>query len=266
MGAKLCAHSASERARTGSAFVRDSRCRPPVARNADGSSPLARAGRLRSTPPAANTPLVLFVLGGPGAGKGTQCARIVAEHGYIHLSAGDLLRAARQAGSSEGQLIDEYIRSARRVAAGEPQAASRSPLAQPPHAPPAHVRARCSSCRPTAPTAAPTPRRTRCAQRGKNRSCRDYSRAAAQGDGGVGRLALLDRWLPAQRGQPRRVALADGRGGARGRVRREHARARAGRRPGRRARAPAGGGAAAGRALGARSRRGLQHAARTAAC
>lgn len=30
---------------------------------------------------------------GPGSGKGTMCARLVAEHGYVHLSAGDLLRA-----------------------------------------------------------------------------------------------------------------------------------------------------------------------------
>ncbi len=38
-------------------------------------------------------PLVVFVLGGPGAGKGTQCANIVREFGWMHLSAGDLLRA-----------------------------------------------------------------------------------------------------------------------------------------------------------------------------
>lgn len=73
---------------------------------------LLAARRLRCEPVCAKTPLVLFVLGGPGAGKGTQCARIVAEHGYVHLSAGDLLRAARKAGSGEGQLIDECIRCA----------------------------------------------------------------------------------------------------------------------------------------------------------
>ncbi|KAJ1638514.1 adenylate kinase [Pavlovales sp. CCMP2436] len=36
---------------------------------------------------------VIFVLGGPGAGKGTQCALLQEAYGLVHLSAGDLLRA-----------------------------------------------------------------------------------------------------------------------------------------------------------------------------
>lgn len=36
---------------------------------------------------------IVFVLGGPGSGKGTQCEQIVKEFGYAHLSTGDLLRA-----------------------------------------------------------------------------------------------------------------------------------------------------------------------------
>ena len=35
-------------------------------------------------------PNVVFVLGAPGAGKGTQCQRIVDKFGYVHLSAGKL--------------------------------------------------------------------------------------------------------------------------------------------------------------------------------
>ena len=34
-------------------------------------------------------PNVVFVLGAPGAGKGTQCQRIVDKFGYVHLSAGE---------------------------------------------------------------------------------------------------------------------------------------------------------------------------------
>ena len=55
-------------------------------------------------------PSVVFVLGGPGAGKGTQCANIVEKFGYVHLSAGDLLRAERKReGSEVGALIESYI-------------------------------------------------------------------------------------------------------------------------------------------------------------
>ncbi|KAA0203310.1 hypothetical protein HAZT_HAZT001962 [Hyalella azteca] len=62
---------------------------------------------------------VVFVLGGPGAGKGTQCAKIVQnttychceqEFGYVHLSAGDLLREERSSDGSEfGELIEKHI-------------------------------------------------------------------------------------------------------------------------------------------------------------
>ena len=33
-----------------------------------------------------------LVLGGPGSGKGTQCAKLAETFGYLHISAGDLLR------------------------------------------------------------------------------------------------------------------------------------------------------------------------------
>ncbi|KAI9166997.1 uridylate kinase [Paramyrothecium foliicola] len=55
---------------------------------------------------------VVFVLGGPGAGKGTQCANLVSRYGFIHLSAGDLLRAEQERpGSQFGDLIRDYIKN-----------------------------------------------------------------------------------------------------------------------------------------------------------
>jgi len=55
--------------------------------------------------------MVIYVLGGPGAGKGTQCGRLVEDFGFCHLSAGDLLRAEQQRkGSEYGDLIRTYIR------------------------------------------------------------------------------------------------------------------------------------------------------------
>lgn len=56
-------------------------------------------------------PKVVFVLGGPGAGKGTQCQKIVENFGYVHLSAGDLLREERnRPGSQYGELIETHIK------------------------------------------------------------------------------------------------------------------------------------------------------------
>lgn len=60
-------------------------------------------------------PVVFFVLGGPGAGKGTQCAKIAEYFGFRHISAGDLLREERSSGTEHGQMIDDCIRDGRIV-------------------------------------------------------------------------------------------------------------------------------------------------------
>ncbi|KAI8635117.1 uridylate kinase [Xylariaceae sp. FL1651] len=69
--------------------------------------------KARKTPVfSADNVTVLFVLGGPGAGKGTQCERLVAAYGFTHLSAGDLLRAEQdRPGSQYGELIKDYIKN-----------------------------------------------------------------------------------------------------------------------------------------------------------
>ncbi|EIE21451.1 uridylate kinase [Coccomyxa subellipsoidea C-169] len=56
-------------------------------------------------------PQVIFVLGGPGSGKGTQqCAKMVEELGLLHLSAGDLLRAHMKSGTPDGNMVAEMIK------------------------------------------------------------------------------------------------------------------------------------------------------------
>jgi len=58
---------------------------------------------------------VIFVLGPPGSGKGTQSAKLVEEFGFIHLSAGDLLREEGKKESEEGLMIQEVIKNGRIV-------------------------------------------------------------------------------------------------------------------------------------------------------
>ncbi len=53
----------------------------------------------------------IVLLGAPGAGKGTQCKRIVAEYGLLHLSSGDILRQERAAGSELGKKAQSYMDS-----------------------------------------------------------------------------------------------------------------------------------------------------------
>ena len=73
------------------------------------ASMAAEFAKIGKSTSSSKVPAVFFVLGGPGAGKGTQCAKIVEEFGYVHLSAGDLLREERKSGSDQGDMIEEYI-------------------------------------------------------------------------------------------------------------------------------------------------------------
>lgn len=54
-------------------------------------------------------PNVLFVLGGPGAGKGTMCELAESQLGWTHLSTGELLRNEIKAGGPLAATIDELL-------------------------------------------------------------------------------------------------------------------------------------------------------------
>lgn len=51
----------------------------------------------------------IWIIGGPGCGKGTQCDKIIAKYGFLHLSSGDLLREEVSSGSPRGAQLQELM-------------------------------------------------------------------------------------------------------------------------------------------------------------
>jgi len=62
-----------------------------------------------------SVPFVVFVLGGPGSGKGTQCSNIVKHFNFVHLSAGDLLREEMASGSKLAEMISDFMKNGKIV-------------------------------------------------------------------------------------------------------------------------------------------------------
>ncbi|XP_065265740.1 adenylate kinase isoenzyme 5 [Emys orbicularis] len=52
---------------------------------------------------------IIFVVGGPGSGKGTQCEQLAQKYGFTHLSTGDLLRRELTSSSERSKLIKDIM-------------------------------------------------------------------------------------------------------------------------------------------------------------
>jgi len=58
---------------------------------------------------------VVWVLGGPGSGRGTQCIQLQVKHNYVHLSSGDLLRHEVMSGSKRGLMLFKIMQDGEMV-------------------------------------------------------------------------------------------------------------------------------------------------------
>lgn len=54
---------------------------------------------------------IIWILGGPGSGKGTQCRLIVEQYGFAYFSTGDILRREAASNSLKGQEIQNIMNS-----------------------------------------------------------------------------------------------------------------------------------------------------------
>lgn len=57
----------------------------------------------------------IIIAGAPASGKGTQCEMIKEKFGVVHLSTGDMLRAAVSAGTDVGKEAKAYMDSGQLV-------------------------------------------------------------------------------------------------------------------------------------------------------
>ncbi|KAJ6657726.1 hypothetical protein lerEdw1_002227 [Lerista edwardsae] len=55
------------------------------------------------------TPIIVFIIGGPGCGKGVQCARLANKYNFYHVAIGDLLREEAGRATHRSKIIKEFL-------------------------------------------------------------------------------------------------------------------------------------------------------------
>jgi adenylate kinase len=61
------------------------------------------------------SPMNVILFGPPGSGKGTQAKHLVKDHGFTHVSTGDILRDEIKHSTALGRLASGYMREGRLV-------------------------------------------------------------------------------------------------------------------------------------------------------
>lgn len=70
---------------------------------------------IKSKPAEAPSHKVVFIIGGPGSGKGTQCEKLGTDGYCTYVSTGDLLRREQELDTPEGKQIKEIMKSGQLV-------------------------------------------------------------------------------------------------------------------------------------------------------
>lgn len=83
----------------------------PAVAPADAASAVATSTDSTSAPVDLKGAKIVFLLGGPGSGKGTCAVEIVSKHGFKHISTGDLLREEVALDTELGKTISAIMKA-----------------------------------------------------------------------------------------------------------------------------------------------------------